>query len=81
LSRIAPPIRWHLRYRGFCLDPRQFGHNHRFGAAGYGISLASGGSVTNGQSGGAGGLIAGQSSGVAIAGTTGTVVNFGTINR
>src|SRR5205823_7269651 len=48
----------------------------------FGISLGAGGSVTNGQSGSAGGYITAASNGVEIylTGTTsGTVTNFGTI--
>jgi len=43
------------------------------------VDLAAGGSVTNGQSGSAIGSIAGQSNGIDIAGSRGTVTNFGTI--
>ncbi len=46
---------------------------------GYGVYLAAGGAVTNGQSGSAAALISGPSDGVFITGTTGTVSNYGTI--
>ena len=50
------------------------------GTSGVGVSLAAGGSVTNGASGSSGGLITGVANGVYIAGATGTVMNFGTID-
>ena len=66
------PDQGRLRYR------RQFRHDRRHRSSD-GVVLGAGGSVTNGQSGSSAGLISGWTSGVLIAGTAGTVTNFGTI--
>src|SRR5439155_16149044 len=49
------------------------------GVQGIGISLASGGFVTNGQSGSTAGYIAGTRFGIQIKGASGRIVNYGTI--
>src|SRR5690242_3258919 len=48
-------------------------------AAGNGVKLLDGGTVTNGASGAASGLISGYNDGIYIHGTLGTVTNFGTV--
>jgi hypothetical protein len=49
------------------------------GNAGTGISLAAGGTVTNGQSGATGALISGYYNGIVVSGAPGTVVNYGSV--
>jgi hypothetical protein len=50
------------------------------GSAGIGISLAAGGTITNGQNGSTNGYIYGYGGGIAVSAALGSVVNYGSIN-